>query len=193
MLKLPKDREIAAIVPVYGERGDCTCLHLRDGRECLLPVQMKTVLRMLARRHGKVVPLMREWAAQRTHGKMFQPLPFGVELVLAPFKAREPRVTGDSTLGGVNMSHLAGVGEMERSPSSAVFAAALLAGGRHRRPRRFALLRLRSGRHIPALWSQRTLHKHLKEARLVHAILVREMHEAMLYELREHIENDPIH
>ena len=56
MLKLPRDREIAAIVPVYGERGDCTCLHLRDGRECLLPVQMKTVLRLLAAEELDVAP-----------------------------------------------------------------------------------------------------------------------------------------
>ena len=74
MRDLPKDREIEAIVPVYGERGDDTCIYLRDGRRLLAGVKKRAVLQALVRRRCKELSLVRAWSAARTHQKLGAPL-----------------------------------------------------------------------------------------------------------------------
>ena len=168
MEDLPKDREIAAIVPEYSGQGDSTRLYLRDGTQRLLPVTMRTTLRALARRRCKDIGLMRRWAEQYTHHALNNPLPVDVELVLAPVKTREPRVGGDAALGCVNVA--AGV------TSRAVQAA--IADGRR------AELQLPGGQHLPVQWSTVTTQHHLQDAELVHARMVAETAAAMLYQLQ---------
>ena len=170
MEDLPKDRDIAALVPEYNEQGDSTRLYLRDGTERLLPVTLRTTLRALARRRCKDIGLMRRWAEQYTHHTLNNPLPVDVELVLAPVKTREPRIEGDEAMGCVNVA--AGVTADE---------AAVV-------PPRQSALQLAGGRELPVCWSLSTTRRHLQDAELVHARMVAETASAMLYQL--HLKKD---
>lgn len=177
MLDLPKDRDIAAILPLYTQRGDCTCLYLRSGSRRIYNVKVRAVLEALAHRRCKDVARLRAWSCRRTAQKLWAPLPVGVEMVLAPFKVRRPRVHGDETVGCVNVSQVQEV------------AAPLVAVGTENRAEkksrqsRAALLALRSGVRIPVLWSAATTRKHLQAARLIHSVLLNELDEVFLHRL----------
>jgi hypothetical protein len=170
MEQLPKDRDIEAIVPMYGERGDCTCIYLWDGGKIVLEVKQRAVMRALAHRQCKEVSLLRAWSAACTQQKLAVPLPVSSELVLAPYKARRPRIAGDETLGCVNVAkrvamHVA----KDKSPKKD----------------RQVRLQLSSGRQLPVLWSRKTMYRHLQAAHLVQSLLVRELEEALLYHLQD--------
>ena len=170
MVTLPPDREIAAILPVYKDCGDCTCLYLENGEVQVIPQRMRSVLNNLAKRRGMAVPLLRRCAAQRLRHPLGVPLAIAPQLVLAPFRSRAPRIQGDETMGCVNVVHCIGLQE-ERD-----------AAGLH--PRLF--IELRSGVRILALWSRPTLEGRLKDAQLEHYRLMQDFEE-MFFVREKHI------
>lgn len=162
MLSLPLDREITALLPVYEDCGDCTCLYLENGKTVLVRQRMRNVLRHLALRRGMALPLLRRCAAARLRHMLGVPLAIAPQLVLAPFRARAPRIAGDETLGCVNVVHYMGLSE-ERD-----------AAGLH--PQTF--IDLPGGIRIPALWSRRTMESQLRDAMLEHYRLMQDFEEA---------------
>ncbi len=163
MLVLPKDREITAILPVYQDSGDCTCLYLTNGKTMIVKQRIRSVLRNLAQRRGMAVPLLRRCAAARVNHLLGVPLPIAPQLVLAPFRARAPRILGDDTLGCVNVVPCIRLCE-ERD-----------AMGLH--PQLF--IELAGGERILVLWSRRTLENQLKDAMLEHYRLMQDFEEAV--------------
>lgn len=157
---LPGDREIAAILPEYTERGDCTRILLCDGRELLLDRSMRTTLRYLAARRCKSLGLMRQWAARYTRRRTANPVAIGCDLVLVPVKSRRPRIPGDNTLAQVNVA----------------LGVRLVAGPQ-------AALDLAGGRRLPVLWSLKTLREHIAAGCHIHADLLREQQESLLWRL----------
>ncbi len=150
-----EDRKVAAVLPEYEEgHGDCTVVYLQDGKRIVVDVKLRTFLKWLAGHHCKTLPLMRRWAAQYTDRRNGTPLAMGADLVLLPFRARKPRVSGDETLGCVNMECLTAI--YERKTDGLV------------------VLQLRDGREIPTGWSLRTLLQHAREARLMQLELKRQ-------------------
>ena len=98
----PENREIDALVPEYTDEGDSTHVYLRDGRDFVIPVTLRTVLKYLAYRSCRDLVRLRSWAAEHTHQRLNNPLPMDEELVLMPYKARRPKVAGDPIMGCVN-------------------------------------------------------------------------------------------
>ena len=83
---LPKNSEIAAVLPEYTERGDSTRLLLRDGREIVVNCTSRTTLRYLAERRCKSLGFMRIWVVCYTHRRSANPVPIDCDLVLVPVK-----------------------------------------------------------------------------------------------------------
>ena len=150
---LPKDWEIAAILPVYTATGDCTKIVLCDGRVTILPLRLKAVLQMLARLHCKTLPLLRAWGAKQTGIKNGTPLAIDPELVLLPFRVREPRVAGDNTMGCVNMACIEQV-EIHEADADAQ-----------------TVICLPGGRRIRVCWHQETMRHHWRAAKLVEGVV----------------------
>ena len=61
---LPKDVEIAALLPAYTQEGDVTRILLTNGTELVYRRTMRSTLAKLARRRCKDVTLLRRWASQ---------------------------------------------------------------------------------------------------------------------------------
>lgn len=160
MEALPKDSEIAALLPEYTAHGDSTRLILRDGREIVVNCTARTALRYLAERSCKSLGLMRAWAARYTRRRSANPVPIDCDLVLVPVKTREPRVAGDNTLGQVNVA---------LSPR--------LVEAPERR------IEFPGGGRVPVLWSEKTVSAHLAEGRHIHADLIRSQEESVLRRL----------
>lgn len=162
MEQLPKDRDIVAILPAYGEMGDHTLLYLRSGTCRVLAVKIKTIIRHLAQRQCKDVSLMRAWASRYTRQKIGVPLPVSWELVLVPFKARQPKVAGDETMGCINFAHLREIKQVKGK----------------------TILRLTNGQEIPVLWNTITMQHHIRDARLIQMMILHRVDEALLHRIR---------
>ena len=158
---LPEDWEIEAAVPVYTSQGDCTKVYLKGGRCLVLQIQLKRFLIILAKHHCQTLALLRSRAMQQTAMKNAAPLAMDTELVLMPFRCREPRVEGDNTLGCVNV---------------AVVQVEQLEEGRREGE---SVIRLPQGECIEVQWCMRTMQHHWRSARMMEGIL-RERAEAAL-------------
>ncbi len=150
---LPNDEDIAAIEPIYSERGDVTRIYLAHGGERVVDAEVRAVLRALASRHDKTVELMRRHAERYTHRRLYNPLAASAGLVLVPVKMRRPRVKGDAALGHVNVAALH---EVAGDGSGSVIS-------------------IGAGRRLRTPWSLRTTHRHIEEAEHMRSDMVREM------------------
>lgn len=104
MMNLPPDREIVALVPEYTDEGDSVRVLFADGTETRRAVSMKTLMKGLAERRAKLLSLLRKWASTYTGRKLGNPVAVSTDLVLAPVKMRDARLTGDETMGCVNVT-----------------------------------------------------------------------------------------
>ena len=163
MKSLIADREIAAIIPEYTAQGDFTVLYLRDGSCERLPVKVETVVRFLSERRREDIRLLRLWAGEITHAKLWMPLGISWELVLVPLKVRVPRVEGDSTIGYFNFTQI----EQSYSQDESV-----------------ASIYLRGGQRIDLLWTHQTISKHLQNAWLIRAMITKDLDDALLHRLK---------
>ena len=164
---LPEDWELEAAVPVYTSQGDCTKVYLKGGRCLVLQIQLKRFLIILAKHHCQTLALLRSRAMQQTAMKNAAPLAMDTELVLMPFRCREPRVEGDNTLGCVNV---------------AVVRAEQLEEGRHEGG---SVIRLPQGACIEVQWCMRTMQHHWRSARMMEGVLRERSEAALLRRLME--------
>ena len=138
-MNLPENYEIDALIPEYTDKGDCTHIYLRDGRDFLLPITQRSVLRNIAiRSHCDMTSLRAEVAAHTNH-YLNNPMPVDEELVLCPVKVREPRINGDPGTGYINVAE-----GVTLAPGDEVI---LVTPGGHK---------------IPTLWSRLTIQRHLQ-------------------------------
>ncbi len=167
---LPRDVEIAALLPTYTPEGDVTRILLTDGKSLVYRRTIRATLQSLARRRCKDVTLLRRWAARYTHRTLNNPVAPSADLVLVPVKTRRPRVEGDATMAHVNVAALSGtygaVSDVLRPE-----------------PRKGAVLSLRGGASLPVLWSEKTTRAHISAARHILSELVRDEEEAVLRRL----------
>ena len=105
---------------------------------------------------------MRAWASRYTQQKIGVPLPVSWELVLLPFKARQPKIAGDETMGCINFVHLR---EMKQVKGKTI-------------------LRLTNGQEIPVLWNPCTMQHHIRDARLIQMMILQRVDEALLHRIR---------
>ena len=177
MKTLPKDVEIAALLPAYTQEGDITRILLTNGTELVYRRTIRSTLAKLARRRCKDVTLLRRWASRYTHRTLNNPVAASADLVLVPVKTRRPRVGGDSAMAHVNVVAVSGdtfrrEDEWERKL-------------RKPRRKRQAVIALTGGARLPVLWSEKTTLAHIREARHICAELVREEEEAVLRRMRK--------
>ena len=168
---LPKDVEIAALLPAYTQEGDVTRILLTNGTELVYRRTMRSTLAKLARRRCKDVTLLRRWASRYTHRTLNNPIAASADLVLVPVKTRRPRVEGDATMAHINVVAISG--DTFR-PNDAV--------PRKQNP---TVISLTGGKTLPVLWSEKTTLSHIREARHICAELVREEEEAVLRRIRK--------
>lgn len=94
---------ISALLPVYTRGiGDTTQLFNLKGKDRIIHRKLKTVLRALASHYSYDLVALR-----RKYGKLIMqkhkiPLPLHRDLILVPFKVRNPMVKGDPTYGYIN-------------------------------------------------------------------------------------------
>ncbi|MBQ9633570.1 MAG: hypothetical protein IJR37_00925 [Schwartzia sp.] len=168
---LPKDVEIAALLPAYTQEGDVTRILLTNGTELVYRRTMRSTLAKLARRRCKDVTLLRRWASRYTHRTLNNPIAASADLVLVPVKTRRPRVEGDGTMAHINVVAISG--DTFR-PNDDV--------PRKQNP---TVISLTGGKTLPVLWSEKTTLSHIREARHICAELVREEEEAVLRRIRK--------
>ena len=168
---LPKDSEIAALLPEYTAEGDVTRVVLTNGTALVLRRTMRATLSALARRRCKDVTHLRRWAARYTRRRLNNPIAASADLVLVPVKTRRPRVCGDNTMAHINVAAI-GAGKKERARRKTP--------ARKLRP---AVIALVGGVSVRALWSERTTQAHIGDARRIRAELIREQEEAVLRRL----------
>ncbi|MBQ9377971.1 MAG: hypothetical protein IJU05_09255 [Schwartzia sp.] len=158
--ELPPDDAIAALLPEYTPEGDATRVLCTDGSAFLYPRTLRATLRAVARRRCKDLSLLRRWAARYTHRTLNNPIAASADLVLAPVKARTPRIPGDETMAAVNVAA-------------------------HPAPRADAraVIRLAGGAALASLWSAETTLAHLAAARGISSELIRAEEEAVLRRL----------
>lgn len=171
---LPKDVEIAALLPAYTQEGDVTRILLTNGTELVYRRTMRSTLSKLARRRCKDVTLLRRWASRYTHRTLNNPIAASSDLVLVPVKTRRPRIEGDGTMAHVNVAAISG--DTFRQQDGAPHAEA--AG---KKP---TVISLSGGKALPVLWSEKTTLAHIREARHICAEMVREEEEAVLRRLK---------
>ena len=168
---LPKDVEIAALLPAYTQEGDVTRILLTNGTELVYRRTIRSTLAKLARRRCKDVTLLRRWASRYTHRTLNNPIAASADLVLVPVKTRRPRVEGDATMAHINVVAISG--DTFR-PNDDV--------PRKQNP---TVISLTGGKALPVLWSEKTTLSHIREARHICAELVREEEEAVLRRIRK--------
>ena len=122
---------------------------------------------ILAKQHCQTLALLRSRAARQTEMRNAAPLAMDPELVLLPFRCREPRVEGDNTLGCVNV---------------AVVRAEQLEEGRRTGE---ALIRLSEDVCIEVQWCVRTMKHHWRAARMMEGVLRERAEAALLRRLLE--------
>lgn len=171
---LPKDVEIAALLPAYTQEGDVTRILLTNGTELVYRRTMRSTLAKLARRRCKDVTLLRRWASRYTHRTLNNPIAASSDLVLVPVKTRRPRVEGDGTMAHVNVVAISGETFRQHDGVSRKKVAG----------KRSTVIALASGSKLPVLWSEKTTLAHIREARHICAELVREEEEAVLRRLK---------
>ena len=167
---LPKDVEIAALLPAYTQEGDVTRILLTNGTELVYRRTVRSTLTKLARRRCKDVTLLRRWASRYTHRALNNPIAASADLVLVPVKTRRPRVEGDGTMAHVNVVAISGDTFRQKTKP------------RGKNP---TVIALAGGSKLPVLWSEKTTLAHIREARHICAELVREEEEAVLRRLRK--------
>lgn len=168
---LPKDVEIAALLPAYTQEGDVTRILLTNGTELVYRRTMRSTLAKLARRRCKDVTLLRRWASRYTHRTLNNPIAASADLVLVPVKTRRPRIEGDGTMAHINIVAISG--DTFRQHDSIP---------RKQHP---TVISLTGGKSLPVLWSEKTTLSHIREARHICAELVREEEEAVLRRIRK--------
>lgn len=180
---LPKDVEIAALLPTYTQEGDVTQILLTNGKSLVYRRTMRATLQSLVRRRCKDVTLLRRWASRYTHRTLNNPIAASADLVLVPVKTRRPRVGGDGTMAHINVAALSG--PLSEAPER---------GPRRRRTRLCrpaprsgtegrTVITLAGGASLPVLWSEKTMRTHIGAACHIRAELVREEEEAVLCRL----------
>jgi len=191
-LELPAEKDILALRPVYSPQGDVTQFFLTNGETKLVPLRTDAVLKSLARRRNKALELMRAWAGQITHRQVNNPLVISHKLVLAPFRAREAKVSGDTVMGFVNVAaqvHPSAALGTEAAGQGGSRQAKPLRGGRARSlqradglqglRRQHAVLRIGSAT-VQTMWSLGTTQRHLQTAELLYQLVMRELVEDCL-------------
>ena len=171
---LPKDVEIAALLPAYTQEGDVTRILLTNGTELVYRRTMRSTLSKLARRRCKDVTLLRRWASRYTHRTLNNPIAASSDLVLVPVKTRRPRIEGDATMAHVNVVAISGETFRQRDKPAHTNAA----------KNKSAVISLTGGKALPVLWSEKTTLAHIREARHICAEMVREEGEAVLRRLK---------
>ena len=173
---LPKDSEIAALLPEYTAEGDVTRIVLTNGTALIFRRTMRATLSALARRRCKDVTLLRRWAARYTRRRLNNPIAASADLVLVPVKTRRPRVEGDNTMAHINVAAME-TGKSEETPEPR-------RKGPLQQKGRPAIISLPGGVSVRALWSERTTAAHIGDARRIQADLVRDQEEAVLRRLK---------
>ena len=163
---LPKDVEIAALLPAYTQDGDVTRILLTNGTELVYRRTIRSTLAKLTRRRCKDVTLLRRWASRYTHRALNNPIAASADLVLVPIKARRPRIEGDAAMAHVNVVAISGDTFRQRDGDSC--------------GKKSTMISLSGGKKLPVLWSEKTTLAHIREARHICAELVREEEEAVL-------------
>ena len=178
---LPKDDEIAALLPAYTQEGDVTRILLTNGTEFVYRRTMRATIQRLARRRCKDVTLLRRWASRYTHRTLNNPIAASADLVLVPIKTRRPRVEGDATMAHVNVAALMAMPEPEEETGRR--RARLRRPLSKTEPDKHAVLSLAGGASLSVLWSEKTIRAHISAARHIRAELVRDEEEAVLRRL----------
>ena len=164
---LPKDSEIAALLPEYTAEGDVTRIVLTNGTALIFRRTMRATLSALARRR---------WAARYTRRRLNNPIAASADLVLVPVKTRRPRICGDNTMAHINVAAM----EAEKSEEKPEPRRK----GPLQKKGRPAIISLPGGVSVRALWSERTTAAHIGDARRIQSDLVRDQEEAVLRRLK---------
>lgn len=144
---LPPPAQIAAIIPCYTDNGDSTTLFTFDGRAACFSCRSRAVLQRLLKSLAIDLTALRRRVRGLTERTNLEPLPLSAGLVLVPLKVRRPRISGDATIGYINLYAVDKVCASAAKP----YQATVTLSGRH---------------ELPLLWTAATINRQLALARL---------------------------
>ncbi|MGI6706571.1 MAG: hypothetical protein ACOX6S_10145 [Clostridia bacterium] len=137
---------ICALLPVYdAEGGNCTRILCSDQQERMEGRVIKTVLRDIAAFYHMDIGLIRRKYGELIGCRNTIPLPFTPELILVPFKVRQPLGTNDGAYG--YFSYLTIEGALAKGAT--------------------VFIQLTDGREIPILESMRCYRNRMKNADII--------------------------
>lgn len=158
---LAPDAAITAILPIYDEDGRGVAVCTADGGRHTSGLRVRTILRRLAERNCRTIPLIRRRMKDLLGGRQELPLPISHQLILVPCKVITPRVKGDETIGYFSLRHIRRL-VVPAAPSAAHLAPTRGRGRAVARAGEAApAYELRDGRRIPLLCTAVTARQRL--------------------------------
>lgn len=125
-------KQIAAIVPVYGESGgNSTRVYTMDGKVFEVDRRMKTVLKKIVNYFSKDLTQLSMKYGSLLQCSQSAPLPLYSRLVLVPLKMRRPQFEKDGATGYVNICAVTEITEPEPGMDETIKCLVHLKGGRN--------------------------------------------------------------
>lgn len=150
MIKLPKTKAIAAIIPHFSASENCTIIITNSGEKICCTYRLQTILKHIAYEQCIDLAAVKKHASQVTAKNILQPLPLSPASLLVPLKVRIPYQKGQPSIGYVNLysiKNIADNGNIKLNP-----------------PYRSAI-ELSGGYTLPVIWTSATIKKQLRCAR----------------------------
>lgn len=164
-MDIAQDRSIMALLPQYSDLGDGTVVVDSMNKDVFYSMGQRAMLHNLCSRCCKDIHLLRTWASQLTGQKIWMPLGISYELVLVPLKIREAKINGDATVGYFNFNYIKDIRENKDE----------------------TILIMNNGREYIILWQIRTVRKHLRDAMIIHSLLMKKLDEMLWSRLQKGI------
>ena len=137
---------VSALLPIYEEgAGDSTLFVNRDGHKRIIHKKLKTVIKRLVSHYSYDLASLHQKYGELISQKYKIPLPLHPNLILVPFKIREPRIKGDFTYGYINYKCI----------------------NKYVKNNKYSKIILNNGVEIPLLQSYYTTHRNILNAALV--------------------------
>lgn len=115
-------KELKCFLPIYDENGgNSTEVWLTGGRKIILPNKTNTVLKNLAKIFALDLPQLKRKYGKLIGRKTSTPLPFHPELILIPFKYREPLSKDEGSWGYAVRKYVSGCTTVEKNQIQILF------------------------------------------------------------------------
>ncbi len=170
-MDIAQDRDIMALLPKYSDFGDGTVVVNSTDKDVFYSIGQRAMLNHLCSRSCKDIHLLRTWAGRLTGQSIWMPLGISYELVLVPMKIRQAKINGDVTVGYFNFNYIKDIRENKDK----------------------TILLMKDDTEYTVLWQIRTVKKHLRDAMIIHSLLMKNLDDMLWSRLQKEFKNKNIY